>query len=47
MVYQDAAFFYPFCIYDKVIYKAEVGNQSSSDADTTFMVCQCLTHDSL
>ena len=43
MVYQDAS----FCIYDNVICKAEVGNKSSSDADTYFMVIQCLTRDSL
>ena len=36
-----------FCIYDNVICKAEVGNESSPDADTTFMVIQSLTHDSL
>ena len=46
-VNQDAHFFFLFCIYDNVICKAEVGNKSSSDADTTFMVIQCLTHDSL
>ena len=44
-VYQDA--FFLFCIYDNVICKAEVGNKSSSDADTTFMVIQCPTDDSL
>ena len=33
--------------YDNVICKAEVGNESSTDADTTFMVIQSLTHDSL
>ena len=33
--------------YDNAICNAEVGNKSSSDADTTFMVVQCLTHDSL
>ena len=47
MVYQDASFFFLFCIYDNVICKAETGNKSSSDADTTCMVIQCLTHDSL
>ena len=46
-VYQDASFFFLFCIYDNVICKAEVGNKSSTDADTTFMVIQCHTHDSL
>ena len=44
---KDASFFFLFCIYDNIICKAEVGNKSSSDADTTFMVTQCLTHDSL
>ena len=34
-----------FCINDNAICKAEVG-KSSSDADTTFMVIQSLTHDS-
>ena len=47
VVYQDASFFFLFCIYDNVICKVEVGNKSSSDADTTFMVIHCLTHDSL
>ena len=46
MVYQDASLFF-FCFYDNVICKAEVGNESSPDADTTFMVIQSLTHDSL
>ena len=46
-VYQDASFFFLFCIYDKVICKAEVGNKLSSDTSTTFMVIQCLTYDSL
>ena len=46
-VYQDASLFFLFCIYDNVICKAEVGNESSSDADTAFMVIQCLTYDSL
>ena len=46
-VYQDASFFFLFCIYDNVICKVEVGKKSSSDADTTFMVIQYLTHDSL
>ena len=36
-----------FCIYDNVTCKTKVGNKSSYDADTTFMVIQCLTHDSL
>ena len=44
-VYQDASFFFLFCIYDSVICKAEVGKESSPD--TTFMVIQCLTLDSL
>ena len=39
--------FFLFCIYNDVICKAEVGNKLSSDADTTFMVIQCLAHDSL
>ena len=46
-VYQEASFFFLFCIYDNVICKAEVSNKSSCDADTTFMVIQCLTYDSL
>ena len=46
-VYKDVSFFLLFCIYDDAICKVEVGNQPSSDADTTFMVIQCLTHDSL
>ena len=46
MVYQDASLFFLFCIYDNVICKAEIGNESSPDADTTFMVIQSLTHDS-
>ena len=46
-VYQDASLFFLFCIYDNDICKAEVDNESSSDADTTFMVIQSLTHDSL
>ena len=46
-VYQDASLFFFFCIYDNVICKAEVGNESSPDADTTFIVIQSLTHDSL
>ena len=46
-VYQEDSLFFLSCIYDNVICKAEVGNESSSDADTTFMVIQCLTHDSL
>ena len=46
-VYQDASLFFLFCIYDNVICKAEVGNESSPDADTAFMVIQSLTHDSL
>ena len=46
-VCQDASLFFFFCIYDKVICKAEVGNESSPDADTTFMVIQSLTHGSL
>ena len=46
-VYQDNTFFFLFFIYNNVICKANIGNQSSSDADTTFMVIQCLTHDSL
>ena len=46
-VYQDASLFFLFCIYDNVICKAEVGNESSPDADTTFMVFESLTHDSL
>ena len=33
-VYQDASFFFLFCIYDNVICIAEVGNESSPDADT-------------
>ena len=37
MAYQDASFFFLFCIYYIVICKAEVGNRSSSDADTAFM----------
>ena len=37
-VYQDASLFFLFWIYDSVICKVEVGNESSSDADTTFMV---------
>ena len=36
-VYQVASFFFLFCNYDKVICKAEVGNKSSSDADTSFI----------
>ena len=40
-------FFFLFCIYDNFICKAEVGNKSSSDADTTSMVTQRLTHDYL
>ena len=44
---QDARFFFLFCIYINFIYKAEVGNKSSSDADTTLMVIQRLKHDSL
>ena len=35
---QDASFFFLFCIYDNVICKAEFGNKSSSDADTTFNI---------
>ena len=46
-LFQDASFFLNFCIYDNVICKAEVGNKSSPDAHTTFMVIQCLTHDSV
>ena len=45
-VYQDTSFFFLFCIYVNIICKAEVSNKSSSDADTTAMVMQCLTHDS-
>ena len=33
MVYQDASFFFLFCIYENVICKAEVGSKSSSDAE--------------
>ena len=32
---------------DNAICKAEVANKLSSDADTTFIVIQCLTHGSL
>ena len=46
-VYQDANFFFLICIYDNVICKPEVGSNSSSDADTTFMVIQCLTRNML
>ena len=46
-VYQDASLFFLFCIYDNVICKAEVDNESTPDADTTFMVIQSLTYDSL
>ena len=35
-LYQDASFFFLFCIYDNVICKAEIGNKSSSDADSTW-----------
>ena len=35
------------CFYNNVIYKVEVGNESSPDADTIFMVIQSLTHFSL
>ena len=45
--YQDASLFFLFCIYDNVICNAEVGNEAAPDADTTFMVIQSLTHDSL
>ena len=31
-IYQDASFFFLFCIYDNAICKAEDGNESSSDA---------------
>ena len=46
-VYQDASLIFLFCIYYNVICKAEVGNGSSLDADTTFMVIKSLKHDSL
>ena len=46
-VYQDASLFFFFCIYDNFICKAKVDNESSPDADTTFVVIQSLTHDSL
>ena len=46
-VYQDASFFFLFCIYGNVICKAKIGDESSSDTDTIFMVIQCLTYDSL
>ena len=32
-LYQDASFFFPFCICDNVICKAEVYNKSSADAN--------------
>ena len=35
MVYQEGSLFFLFCIYDNVICKVEVGNESSPDADTT------------
>ena len=47
MIYLDASFFFFFSIYNNIICKAEIGNKSSSEADTTFMVIQCLTFDSL
>ena len=34
-----------FVFYDNVICKAEVGNESSPDADTTFMIIQSLTYE--
>ena len=46
MVYQDISFFFLSCIYDNVICKMEVGNKPTSDAETTFIVIQCLTYDS-
>ena len=45
-LYQDVSVFL-LCIYDNVICKADVGNEPSSDADATFKVTQCLTHESL